>query len=199
MKRLGLSVVVMLSLASCVDQNTTNSTQDDVTTLAATYLQPSKGPSYIVPVTWSSTQYSRIGDYWSGDGGATPAKVMLWFQTGALPDANGNPTASYVWLVAGAPNGTNSVFRVYTVANYQLSSFQSYLRANWNAHEQEPGILTGVWDGGAGGGTGGTPTNPIGGPRGFPIEDENAVLEAASAFRNYYFNFAQTSANTEAP
>jgi hypothetical protein len=192
MKRLGLSIVAVLSLASCIDQQTTNSTQDDVTTLATT-LQ-SKGPSYIVPVDWNPTQYNKISDYWSGDGTRAAAKVMLWFETGALPDANGNPTASYFWLVAGAPDGSNTVFRVYTVSKVLRPTFQSSVRANFNLHETEPDIITGVWDGGAGAGTGGTPTNPIGGPRGFPIEDENAVLLAAQAFRNYYFNFAQTSA-----
>ena len=193
MKRLGLSVVVVLSLASCVDQEATNNSQDSVTTLAATTLQ-SKGPSYIVPVDWDPSLYYKVSDYWSGDGGRAPAKVMLWFETGALPDANGNPTASYVWLVAGAPDGSNSVFRVYTVAKALRSRFQTSVRANFNLHESEPDIITGVWDGGAGNGLGGTPTNPIGGPRGFPIEDANAVLLAAGAFRNYYFNFSQTSA-----
>jgi hypothetical protein len=194
MNRLGLTVVVAaLSLASCVDQTTTNSTQDDVTTLASTTVK-SKGGSGIVPITWSPTTYNRISDYWSGDGEATPAKVMLWFRTGALPDANGNPTASYYWLVAGAADGTNKVFRVYTVANRLVPTYQSMQRLNLNLHEQEPEVLTGIWDGGAGNGGGGTPVHPIGGPAGFPVEDMDAVLAAAAAFRNSYFNFEQTSA-----
>jgi hypothetical protein len=193
MKRLGLPIVAALSLASCIDQPTTNTTQDDVTTLATTNLQ-SKGPSYIVPVAWNPTQYNQVSDYWSGDGTRAQAKVMLTFETGALPDANGNPTASYYWLVAGAADGSNSVFRVYTVSRVLRPTFQSTVRANLNLHEAEPESLTGTWDGGAGNGLGGTPTNPIGGPRGFPIEDENAVLLASQAFRSYYFNFAQTSA-----
>jgi hypothetical protein len=196
MKRLGLSVVAVLSLAACLDQtSTTSSSRDDVTvsSTGGTTLQ-SKGGSGIVPIVWSPSEFTRVSDYWSGDGGDSPAKVMIWLQTGALPDANGNPTASYFWLIAGAPDGTNKVFRIYTVANVYTTRFQSSLRANLNLHESEPDIITGVWDGGAGNGGGGTPIHPLGGPGGAPVEDVNAAVLAAAAFRNYYFNFAQTSA-----
>jgi hypothetical protein len=201
-----MSVALVSSLvAGCVANDQTDSTQTGTSSqdsIVGTFCLHTDGG--ICPTTWTS-DITATGAYWAGDGTDTPAKVMAIFYIPTKADpTTGLATAYYAWMMAGYEScsatisttvtctPTNSAFRVYEIAASQIGTFQAYARYNFNLHENA-NPLGGVWDGGVGGGLGGSPVHP-GGPGGLPGSLVATMKNSMGALRNLYVNVYNANA-----
>jgi hypothetical protein len=145
------------------------------------------GYSCMFPTLWNST-ITAENQYWAYNANGVGAKVMNVYSIPTKADPNTRlATAYYVWMIAGWWDASNTVFKVYEVPTNLMSSFSAFKRYNFDGHEVNANPLLFIWDGGAGGGLGGSPVNPVG-PHGFPWVTINAMTGAANAYRAAFAN-----------